>query len=437
MPHDDSSTTGLRVLVAGATGFIGAALVTALQNAGHRVVLGTRAAEPLRRRQPQSDIVAVDFASAVEHPDWRAQLRNVDAVVNAAGIVREQHGNRFDAVHDRGPRALYEACAATGPRRIIHISALGADASAATPFHRSKRDLDDWLLAQPLQAAVLLPSLVFGPGGASAGLFLGLAGLPLAPLPGGGTQLVQPMHIDDLCAAVVRLLGNGTVGRIPAVGPRCIALRDYVALLRHQLGFAPARSVAVSNEIVLRAAALVGADDTVDRDTLAMLDRGNCGAAEPLTRLLGRAPRDPSDFVSMADVRWARDAALWFWAEPAARLSLAALWIASGVFSLLYPRSESLALLARTGLHGAAAEAALHTASLLDIALGAATFVRRWRRLAYAAQLAVMAAFTLIITIALPEFWLHPFTPIAKNLPLAALTIILLWREPARGLSHR
>src|SRR5439155_26090049 len=97
-------------------------------------------------------------------------------------------GPTFRALHDEGPRALFAACRESGVTRVVQVSALGADAEAASAFHRSKRAADDFLLSLPLRGVVVQPSLVFGVGGASAELFTRLAALPLVPLPGGGTQ---------------------------------------------------------------------------------------------------------------------------------------------------------------------------------------------------------------------------------------------------------
>ena len=106
-------------------------------------------------------------------------------MVNAVGIAAERPGASFDAVHVAAPRALFEACAAQGVQ-VVQISALGADAQARSRFHLSKRSADDCLLAVHRTAVVVQPSLVFGPGGASATLFAAMASLPIVPLVGDG-----------------------------------------------------------------------------------------------------------------------------------------------------------------------------------------------------------------------------------------------------------
>jgi len=106
----------------------------------------------------------------------------------------------------------------------------------------------------------------------------------------------------------------------------------------------------------------------------------------------------------------------------------------------LYPRDQSLALLARVGAHGTLAEWLLNGAALFDLALGIGTVAlsAAWRaRLLWPLQLALMAFYTAAITWAMPEFWLHPFGPLSKNLPMAA-AIALLWAmEPPRRLKQK
>ena len=101
----------------------------------------------------------------------------------------------------------------------------------------------------------------------------------------------------------------------------------------------------------------------------------------------------------------------------------------------LYPVDDSLALLARTGLHGGVALAALYLGAGLDLAFGVATVTMRRRLWLYRVQLLLIAGYTAIITLWLPEFWLHPYGPILKNLPILALIIALHELERGRRWS--
>ncbi|MDP2264152.1 MAG: SDR family oxidoreductase [Hydrogenophaga sp.] len=433
MAYPDHSDP-LRILVCGASGFIGAALARALELRGHVVLRGVR--NPGHHAQQHSErlYVDVDYQRDQEASAWTDALQGVHVVVNAVGILRERGRQSFDALHVQGPVALFEACAQTGVARVIQISALGADAQAATAYHVSKLAADEALRALPVSSVVLQPSLVFGAHGASTRLFTTLASLPMIPLPGNGEQLVQPVHLDDLCSAVVLLAETLEHGgeRIAVVGPEALPLRDYLALLREQMGMGRGRHLAVPANLVSAAA---GVGDHVrgallDRDSWRMLQRGSTGSDAALTEVLGRAPLAPEHFVEPEDRAALANAARLAWLLPLVRLSLALVWFAAGAVSLgIYPVEDSLALLARVGAGPEAGLMLLYGAAAVDIALGVATLFwpRRWL---WVVQAALVLGYTAIITVFLPEQWLHPFGPVVKNLPfLAALALLYSFEE--------
>ena len=84
----------------------------------------------------------------------------------------------------------------------------------------------------------------------------------------------------------------------------------------------------------------------------------------------------------------------------------------------LYPVEQSYALLARLRIEGVAATIMLYGAALVDLALGVATLAMRDRKWLWRAQIALVLGYTVLISVGLPEFWLHPYGPILKNLPL-------------------
>ena len=416
----------MRVLLLGGSGFIGSRLVRALLDAGHHVTCGVRA--PLR--SSGCSTVEVDFTRDSNESDWLPRLTHIDVVINAVGILRQRGAATFEALHVTAPIALFSACERGGVRKVIQISALGADEHAASAYHRSKKQADDRLASMRTPWVIVQPSLTYGEGGASAGLFTMLAALPLVPVPGDGGQCVQPIHVDDLVAAVVHLLETSAFDnkRIAAVGPRPVTLRELLERLRSAMGLRPAHVVEVPMALV-RAVATLGEHIPgvlLDRESLAMLVRGNVAAADTITALLGRAPRSVESFVDRASARHVLICARLAWLLPLLRVSVALVWIVTGIVSLgIYPVAESYALLARVGLTGALASLALYGAALLDLALGLGVLLMRRRRWLWRAQMLVIAAYTLIITIALPEFWLHPYGPVLKNLPLLAALLML------------
>jgi uncharacterized protein YbjT (DUF2867 family) len=411
----------LRVLVLGAEGLIGRAVCDALQAAGHRPVRG------IRRRQGSRaagvDHVYVDFARDTHLSDWPVRLLGIDAVVNAVGIFAEHGPQDFRRIHTQTPRALFAACREAGIGRVVQVSALGADEHARSRFHRSKRAGDAALRAMVPAGTVLQPSLVFGADGASSRLLMLLAWSPVAVLPGGGRQRVQPIHVDDLAAVVVRLLeSDARPAVLAAVGPQALSLARYLALLRHALGGGRLRVLGVRTAWLMRVGPLGGR--WIDREALTMLERGNTADAGPVMTCLGRPPRPPRRFVSRAEAADLRILLAWQVYARLGRAAVALVWLVTGALSLgIYPVSASLALLARVGLGGALAWLALYGAAALDVLFGVATLALhgRWRRRAYLAQIVVIVGYMAIITVALPEFWLHPFGPILKNLPMLVL----------------
>lgn len=107
------------------------------------------------------------------------------------------------------------------------------------------------------------------------------------------------------------------------------------------------------------------------------------------------------------------------------RYTLAIVWLVTGALSLgIFPQRESLSLLESVGLHGTFALPVLYGSASLDIVLGILTLIRPvpmlWR-----AQAALVIAYSIIIAIFLPVYWLHPFGPLLKNLPILLLLLLL------------
>jgi len=428
----------VRVLVTGASGFIGGALADALLRDGHDVVCAAHRAGPAAgRRVP----LLVDFSEVPSESWWLPHVARVDAVVNTVGILREQGAQTFASLHTRAPIELFKACAAARVGTVVQVSALGADDAASSRYHLSKKKADDFLRTLPLRGAVVQPSLVYAPHGASARLFNQLAALPVAMLPRGGDMQVQPVHITDVIDGLLALLRTPPPGQctMAFVGPRPLAFCDYLRELRAMLGVGGTLHVMPLPEVLFRRAAAIAGrlpGSSLDSETAGMLLRGNAAPAEPFARLLGRSPLPVSRFVKHAEAPLLRgEAVLASWL-PALRWAIALLWVWTGIVSLgLYPVQDSLALLARVGLHGLAAQGALYGAALLDLAAGVLTVAAtaRWRRAVWAAQAVLIGGYTVLISIFLPEYWLHPYGPITKNLPLLA-AIGLLWSLEPRAI---
>lgn len=419
----------MKILLTGASGFIGSHLARALRAAGHTVI------EARRDAGDDPQVTRVDFTRDLQVRDWLPKLEGVDAVINAVGILRERGEQTFDLIHRRAPQALFAACVAAGVRRVVQISALGAD-QGRTRYFSSKRAADDYLATLPLEWTILQPSLVFGADGASARLFMMMASVPITPLPGDGGQPVQPIHVDDLSSAVVNLFAVDSIRRrIPLVGPEALTLREYLARLRRALGLPAQRFLRIPPGL-MQIAARVGelsARSPLDRETLAMLQAGAVADPTETQRLLHRAPRPVDAFIDaeLHDLLLRR--ARLQWLLPLLRVSVAAVWIWTGMVSFgPFPRESSYELLARVGVAARLAPPLLYSAAALDLLLGLATLLLRKRHALWIAQTLLILGYTLLISIKLPEYWLHPYGPLIKNVPMLAAIYLLYALEPRR-----
>lgn len=424
-----------RILVVGASGFIGSRIVALLLARGNDVICAGRDAASLRRRFPSGTAIEADLSRDTTHT-WAARLAGIEAVVNAAGAFRGD----LDSVHHRGPVALFEACARADIHCLVQISALGAGVQE-TRFLRTKASADQQLVRMRRDTGgrgwcVIRPSLVIGRGGDSTALFSALAALPRPLRLGPGTWQVQPIHVSDLARAVADLLeAEALPAFLDLVGPDAVSTDELTAYLRNWFGL-PARPFLTIPLFVLRLAAAAGEwlpHSRLTRDSLDMLERGNTADAAPLHAVLGWRPRRLADALAAepavaGDLLLARLRPI----RGLMRASLAAVWIGSGMASLLLQPSQATALLSGLGLSGTAAMVTTWAGASLDIVLGCAILFQRFRQQALIGQLVLMGLYSVLATISLPALWLDPFGPLLKNTAVLATILALLALEERR-----
>jgi uncharacterized protein YbjT (DUF2867 family) len=417
------------VLVVGGTGFIGGHVAAALLDAGQSVATPSHS----------------DFGIARETPAaLAAKLAGASIVVNCAGLARDSRVDNLEAVNFEGVQRLGEACRLAGVRRLVHISALGADRNDAARFQRSKGAGDDALEAvEGLEVAIVRPSLVMGAGGASGDFFSALAALPLPPRLGTGEWRVQPLHVTELANLVVKLaLEPNPPKSVDAVGPAPVTTDDLIGQLRSWLGLGERARLPLSRGAL---GALAWANEIVeagpgDREFIELLERGNFADPSAISAVLGRAPLSFAQSLSRqpASVGDLWRARLYF-LQPLLRLTLGFLWFGTGLVSFgLFPPAEFYVMLGELGLTGSIAEVALFGVAGLNIVLGALLLVN-WRTGWVAtAMLALLAIFSFAALLLPHEYWLTPFAPILKNLPIGvALLALIAMERPARAESPR
>jgi uncharacterized protein YbjT (DUF2867 family) len=288
----------MHILLTGSTGFIGNTLQTALQAAGHTVHGGVSP----RSRTLLPGQVPMDFAHDTTAAAWLPRLAGIDAVVNAVGVLRDSSTNPMQALHTDTPLALFAACAESGVRRVVHLSALGVESGVAVPYFSTRIAAEQALSRLPCPALCLRPSVIYGADGASAQLFRQLAKLPLHALAMGGEQTLQPVHIDDLGAAVVNWLANPDAVSltVAAVGAEPTTMRGMLDSYRAQFQLRPAYHLTLPRWLVRIMASLgdYAPNSPLCSDTFAMLAAGNTADASDFARLLQRSPRSFRTFIA-------------------------------------------------------------------------------------------------------------------------------------------
>ncbi|MFA5982389.1 MAG: NAD(P)H-binding protein [Methylococcaceae bacterium] len=286
----------MKVLILGASGFVGRHLTNTLQAAGHTVVRGVR--------QPSHDHdIAVDFCKDTRKQDWLPKLNTIDVVINAVGVLRDTMQQPMKLVLEQTPIALFSACQESGVKRIVQISALGLDKGVETAYFINRRAPEAYLtnLPSPMRWLILRPSVIYGDDGVSAKMFRFLASLPIHSLPAGGRQRLQPVHIDDIGSAITHWLDdpNARNQTVAAVGLEATDLRGMLDSYRQQLQQAKAWHINIPAWLVSISAKIGDycPASPLCSDTLAMLNAGNTENYQAFSALLGQPPKSYQTFI--------------------------------------------------------------------------------------------------------------------------------------------
>jgi uncharacterized protein YbjT (DUF2867 family) len=248
-----------RVTIFGGSGFIGRHLVRRLAAHGDVLRIAVRDRVGAGFLKPMGDVgqivpMAVDLA---DEQLVAAAVHEADLVVNLVGILYEKGRQSFRAVQAEGPGRIARAAAAAGVKRLVHLSAIGADADSPSDYARSKAAGEAAVRAAFPEAVILRPSVVFGPEdqffnrfGAMSRFLPALPVIGAAPrlehLPGGGARInwlgdggprFQPVYVGDVAAAIVHVLAHAECKGIYELGgPRIYSLAEILRLVLATVG---------------------------------------------------------------------------------------------------------------------------------------------------------------------------------------------------------
>lgn len=229
--------------ILGGTGFVGRHLAHRLAGDGYRVRVLSR--HPERHRSlithPNITVLAADVHDATQ---LRRHLHGVNVAVNLVGILndRDHKGSNFHHTHVELPRKLVSAALDAGVGRLLHMSALNADASEPHSLYLKTKGAGEDLVHEAASRQIIVtslrPSLIFGEGDGLFSRFATLLRLAPGVFPlACPDSRFAPVYVGDVVEAMCRAMHDATGGeRLELCGPEVFTLRALVGYTRDQLG---------------------------------------------------------------------------------------------------------------------------------------------------------------------------------------------------------
>jgi uncharacterized protein YbjT (DUF2867 family) len=217
------------ILLTGATGTVGSALLRRLTAAGEPVRCLVRDPRRLGDQRVRVQIALGDLANP---PSFRNALRGVDTVVHLAASIRDQPRTSLEELNAVATLRLVRAAERAGAHRFVFFSAMGAAHHSRTRFFRAKALARQAVEGSPLETTVFAPSIVYTPGDPWLTLLERFSYLPVMPVSGSGRALYQPIWAEDVADCVIAaLMASGPRRRsYELAGPDTLSYDDIVRL---------------------------------------------------------------------------------------------------------------------------------------------------------------------------------------------------------------
>ncbi|MFP6576020.1 MAG: complex I NDUFA9 subunit family protein [Pirellulaceae bacterium] len=279
----------MKILVAGASGFLGSHVLKALSRHSHEVLA-------LSRRLPEEECCEFIACDLTEDDLPLEKIRECDAIVNLVGIKRAAGSQGFKKVHVDVTRRLIDAAHNCGIQRFIHISVVASRPDPRLPYHHTKWLAEEMVRESGLDFTILRPAVIYGRGDDMIShLVKMIRFFPVFPVVGRGNSILQPVDVRDVAASVVAALEKEiAIGKsYDVVGPERLALKEVVRRVAEATGL---NLYVLPTPIWLQRLA-VSVMNRLSKNPLStpaqlqMLVDGLYGEQQPLQRELGIEPR--------------------------------------------------------------------------------------------------------------------------------------------------
>ena len=218
------------ILLTGASGLVGSAVLRRLLDAGREVRCLVR--DP-RRLGPNRVRVHITLGDLTDPVSVRQAVRGTRSVIHLAAAIRDQPGASLEEVNGVATARLVRESERAEIERFVFFSALGATPVSRTRFFRTKALAERLVLAADIESTVFAPSIVYSPGDPWMTLLARLTHLPWMPISGRGQGRFQPIWADDVadCVAAVTVDDSGDQGRrLDLAGPEVLTYEDIARL---------------------------------------------------------------------------------------------------------------------------------------------------------------------------------------------------------------
>jgi len=229
------------VTVFGGSGFVGGQVVRALAKAGHRVRVAVRNPNLAYRMRMLGDVGQIEVvqANVRNAPSVARAVDGAEAVVNLVGVLWENGRQKFQTLHVMGAKTVAEQAKAAGVKRLVQVSAIGADVKSSSKYQRTKAEGEAAVRAAFPGAVVIRPSIVFGAEDKFFNKFGQMAALfPALPLIGGGETKFQPVYVADVAAVIAKAVAHPAAEGLTYElgGPAVYSFKALMELILRETG---------------------------------------------------------------------------------------------------------------------------------------------------------------------------------------------------------